>query len=72
MNAQEYDIVGGILNVSQIATSGIIKRVKTIIAHEEYNKPIQHNNDIAIVQLEDPLEETISIGVIKIAYPGKS
>ncbi|GAA6105664.1 ST14 transmembrane serine protease matriptase b [Tachysurus ichikawai] len=64
---EEWDVYLGLHSQSETNTANTVqKSVKQIICHPEYN-PLQHNNDIALMELDSPV--TLSQYIWPICLP---
>lgn len=54
---------------TQWSTGGRYVRVRRIIPHEQFNSPTHMNNDIALVQLQQPLNYSLNIQPIQFVAP---
>ncbi|MCO7225340.1 trypsin-like serine protease [Pleionea sp. CnH1-48] len=65
-SAEDFDVIIGIHDLKQEANEGQRIKVRNIYMHESYSKPVEINNDIAILELE---KEVTGVTPVKIMTP---
>ena len=53
---EDITVISGRLNVSKNEPQQVTSKVAKIFLHEDFNQPSWYNNDIALLELEEPIQ----------------